>query len=488
MKQSIGEGFTLDVLKSFTPVNRWFKLKGKVEDDIELPESRGKKEIIKWVDSNPETISRKVGVIIDHLLNTTVKSIEGRGKGMVVVRSIEDTVKFYIEMNKQLKEKGLNNRIKCLVGFSGEIEYNGDKVTETSLNKENGFDGTDIPFGFKNPLYRVLIVCNKFQTGFDEPLLHSMFVDKSLKGVQCVQTLSRLNRKTRGKKDTFVLDFVNKVETIQESFQNFYQTTILSEETDPNLVYDILDRVRNYSLFTPQEVNDWVTIYFLKNRDDSQLQPILINVLKRWEELEKEKRDLSRSQISNYCKLYGFVSMIHQFDNTELEKHYIFFEYLRKKFSVDGIQGLDVSDLIDLESLNLDIKGKLNISLEEKDTTFDPHTYGEGSGRNEEEFDLLSQILNEINEYYGKLPEGTEESSKKLFNDIVRDEQFQKVIFSDNTDSNKKDKIQKIYEDKNIKTLDINTKLYEYFEKKDFKEKMIQYFISNPNVLTQLRM
>ena len=126
-------------------------------------------------------------MIIDHLLNTTVKSIEGRGKGMVVVRSIEDTVKFYMEMNKQLKEKGLHNRIKCLVGFSGEIEYNGEKVSETSLNKENGFDGSDIPSGFKNPLYRVLIVCNKFQTGFDEPLLHSMFIDKSLQGVQCVQ-------------------------------------------------------------------------------------------------------------------------------------------------------------------------------------------------------------------------------------------------------------------------------------------------------------
>jgi type I restriction enzyme R subunit len=487
MKQSIGEGFTLDVLKSFTPVKRWFKLKGKSEEDVELPESRGKKEIIKWVDSNPETISRKVGIIIDNLLNTTVKSIEGRGKGMVVVRSIEDTVKFFHEMNKQLKERGLQNRIKCLVGFSGEIEYNGEKVTEFSLNKENGFDGKDIPTGFKNPLYRVLIVCNKFQTGFDEPLLHSMFIDKPLQGVQCVQTLSRLNRKMRGKKDTFVLDFVNKVETVQESFQNFYQTTILSQDTDPNLVYDVLDRIRSYSLFTPQEVNDWVTIFFLKNRDDSKLQPILTTVLNRWEELEKEQRDLSRNQISNYCKLYGFVSMIHQFENYELEKHYIFFEYLRKKFPVDGIQGLDVSDLIDLESLNLDIKGKLNISLEETDTIFDPHTYGEGSGRNEEEFDLLSQILKEINEYYGKLPEGTEESSKKLFNDIVGDEEFQKVINSDNTDSNKKDKIQKIYEEKNIKTLDTSTKLYEFFEKKEFKEKLIRYFISNPNVLNQLR-
>lgn len=488
MKQSIGEGFTLDVLKSFTPVKRWFKLKGKTEEDVELPESRGKKEILKWVDSNPETISRKVGVIIEHLLSTTVKSIEGRGKGMIVVRSIEDTVKFFIEMNKQLKEKGLENRLKCLVGFSGEIEYNGEKVTETSLNKLNGFDGTDIPTGFKNPLYRVLIVCNKFQTGFDEPLLHSMFIDKSLQGVQCVQTLSRLNRKTRGKKDTFVLDFVNKVETIQESFQNFYQTTILSEETDPNLVYDILDKVRNYGLFTPQEVDDWNIVYFSKNRDDSKLQTTLNSVLKRWEELDKEKRDLSRSQISNYCKLYGYLSMIHQFNNLELEKHYIFFEYVRRKFPVDGLKGIDVSDLIDLESLNLDIKGKLNISLEEKDTEFEPHKYGDGTGRNEEEFDLLSQILNEINEYYGKLPEGTEESSKKLIQDIVNDKDFQNVIVSNNTESNKKDKIQKIYEDKNIKTLDTSTKLYEFFEKKEFKEKMIRYFISNPGVFNHLRL
>lgn len=488
MKQSIGEGFTLDVLKSFTPVKRWFKLKGKSEEDVELPESRGKKEILKWVDSNPETISRKVSIIIEHLLNTTVKSIEGRGKGMVVVRSVEDTVKFFVEMNKQLKEKGLENRLKCLVGFSGEIEYNGEKVSETSLNKDNGFDGTDIPIGFKNPLYRVLIVCNKFQTGFDEPLLHSMFIDKSLQGVQCVQTLSRLNRKTRGKKDTFVLDFVNKVETIQESFQNFYQTTILSEETDPNLVYDILDKVRNYGLFTPQEVDDWNIVYFSKNRDDSKLQTTLNSVLTRWEDLDKEKRDLSRSQFSNYCKLYGYLSMIHQFNNLELEKHYIFFEYVRRKFPVDGLIGVDVSDLIDLESINLDIKGKLNISLEEKDTQFEPHKYGDGTGRNDEEFDLLSQILNEINEHYGKLPEGTEESSKKFLSDIVNDEDFQNVILSDNTESNKKDKIQKIYEDKNIKTLDTSTKLYEFFEKKENKERMIRYFISNPSVFNQLRL
>ena len=282
MRQSIGEGFTLDVLKSFTPVKRWFKLKGTGED-VELPQSRGKKELIKWVDSNEKTITRKVNVIIEHLLDTTVKSIEGRGKGMIIVRSIEDTVKYFHEMNKQLKEKGLQNKIKCLVGFSGDYNYNGVKVTESDLNKENGFEGNDIPKGFKNPLYRVLIVCNKFQTGFDEPLLHSMFVDKSLNGVQCVQTLSRLNRKTKGKKSTFVLDFVNKVETIQESFQNFYETTILSEETDPNLVYDLLDTIRSYGLFTTQEINDWSSLFYQdKRKDDGMLQPILNVVIDRW--------------------------------------------------------------------------------------------------------------------------------------------------------------------------------------------------------------
>lgn len=486
MRQSIGEGFTLDVLKSFTPVKRWFKLKGKGED-VELPESRGKKELIKWVDSNPETISRKCGIIIEHLLNTTIKSIEGRGKGMVIVRSIEDTVKFFVEMNKQLKDKGLHNKIKCVVGFSGEIEYNGEKVTEYSLNKENGFDSKDIPTGFKNPLYRVLIVCNKFQTGFDEPLLHSMFIDKPLNGVQCVQTLSRLNRKTRGKKSTFVLDFVNKVETIQESFQNFYQTTILSEDTDPNLVYDILDKIRNYGLFTPQEIDDWNIIFFSEKRDDSRLQPTLNLVLDRWKELPDEERDSSRTQFSNYCKLYGYISMVHQFDNIELEKHYVFFEYLRKKFPIDGRKRIDVSDLVDLDSLNLDIKGKLNISLENEDTIFDPNQYRDGRGKDEEEFDLLSKLINEINEYYGNVPEGTEDSTKRLLQDIVNDDEFNSVVNSNNTESNKRDKLNQIISNKNIKTLDKSHELYEYFEKKEIKDKMIRMFISRPDLLNQLR-
>ena len=483
MKQSIGEGFTLDVLKSFTPVNRYFKLRS-IGKDVEIPEKQGKKELIKWVDSNPETISRKVSVILDHLLNHTIESIDGRGKGMLIVRTIPDTVKYHTEINKQLKEKGLHNTIKTLIGFSGKTDYNGEEITENYINKENGFDGSDIPEGFKNPKYKLLIVCDKFQTGFNEPLLHSMFVDKPLEGVQCVQTLSRLNRKKKGKNNTFILDFVNKIETIQDSFQDFYQTTILSKDTDPNSIYDLLDKIRHHDLVSLEEINEWSDLFVSDNRDDSKLQPILNQVIERWRNLsDDEDKELSKSYIRSYCKLFSYLSMINQFDNVELYRYYLFFEYLRKKFPLDGIKKIDVSDLVDLESLNLDIKGQINISLEDGDAVLDPNNPGGGKISDEEEYDLLSEIINEINEFYGKVPEGTEDSSKKLITELVNDDEFKKVLFSENTESNKKDQLEKIYKDKNIKTLDTSTKLYEIFNQKEMRDRVINTLISRPEIL-----
>ena len=483
MKQSIGENFTLDVLKSFTPVNRYFKLKDK-DHDVELPEKRGKKELVKWVDSNPETIRRKVTVILDHFLKNTVKSIDGRGKGMLIVRTIPDTVLYHTEINKQLKERGVQKKIKTLIGFSGKTEYNGEEITETYINKENGFDGSDIPKGFKNPIYRLLIVCDKFQTGFNEPLLHSMFIDKPLQGVQCVQTLSRLNRKMKGKTNTFILDFVNKIETIKESFQDFYQTTILSEDTDPNIIYDLLDKIRDYSLITNEEINEWSNIFVHKNRDDSKLQPILNTVIERWRNLpEDNDKELSKSQIRSYCKLFSYLSMINQFNNLELYRYYLFFEYLKKKFPPEGVQRIDVSDLVDLESLNLDVRGKVSISLEEEETILDPNNPGSGKVKGEEEYELLSEILQDINEFYGKVPEGTEEGSEKLIKDLVNDNEFKTVLLSDNTESNKKDKLEKIYTRKNIKTLDISHKLYEIFNKKEMRDRVINTLISRPEIL-----
>ena len=485
MKQSIGEGFTLDVLKSFTPVKRYFTLRSKGED-VELPEKEGKKELIKWVDSNPKTISRKVSVILDHLLNNTIKSIDGRGKGMLIVRTIPDTVKYHTEINNQLKDKGLHNKIKTLIGFSGTTNYNGEEITENYINKENGFDGSDIPEGFKNPKYKLLIVCDKFQTGFNEPLLHSMFVDKPLQGVQCIQTLSRLNRKKKGKNNTFILDFVNKIETIQDSFQDFYQTTILSEDTDPNSIYDLLDKIRHHDLVSLEEINEWSELFVSENRDDSKLQPILNQVIERWRNLSSdEDKELSKSQIRSYCKLFSYLSMINQFDNVELYRYYLFFEYLRKKFPPDGVEKIDVSDLVDLESLNLDIKGQINISLEDGDTVLDPNNPGEGKISDEAEYDLLSKIINEINEFYGKVPEGTEDGSKKLITDLVNDERFKRVLLSDNTESNRRDELEKIYREKNIKNLETSDQLYKIFDKKEMMNRVIESLISRPELIKQ---
>ncbi len=481
MRQSIGEGFTLDVLRSFTSIKRYFKLKNKVGDK-RIPEKRGKKELVKWVDSNKETITRKSSIIIDHLLDITVKSINGRGKGMLVVRTIEDTLKFNNEINKQLEDRGLHNKIKTLIAFSGKINYLGEDLTERDINKKNGLN-TEIIEGFKNPLYRLLIVCDKFQTGFNEPLLHTMFIDKPLQGVQCVQTLSRLNRKKKGKSSTFILDFVNKVETIQKSFQDFYQTTILSEETDPNSLYDLLDLIKNFNLFSDQVINEFTEIFVNKNRDDSKLQPVLNLVIDNWRNLTDEEKELSRMYIRNYCKLFSYLSLIHQFNNQELYKCYLFFEFLKKKFPVDIIQNVDVSDMVDLDSLDLEIKGKIDISLEEKNTIFDPKNLNNANLKEEEEYSFLSEIIEEMNEFYGKVPEGTEENSRKLIKNMVTDEKFQKVLLSENTISNKKDKLIEIYKEKNIENLDKNTKIFEIFNQEGMINRVINALINNPKII-----
>ena len=486
MRQSIGEGFTLDVLKSFTSIKRYFKLVSK-NDSAKLPEKRGKKEIIKWVDSNPKTISAKVEIILDNLLTTTISSIEGQGKGMLVARNIPDTIKFFFEINKQLKERGLSNKVKALISFSEKAQFNGDIVSEGSLNKENGSFGIDITEEFKNPLYRLLIVCDKYQTGFNEPLLQSMFIDKPLKGIQCVQTLSRLNRKKRGKTNTLILDFVNKVEDVKEAFQDFYQTTILSEETDPNSLYDLLDKIRYYCIFTNKDLETWCAIFFQKNRNDSQLQVILNKAITNWESIEEEKdKKLSKALIRNYCKLYSFLSMINNFDNLELFRHYVFLEYLKKKFPQDEQEKIDVSDLVDLDSLDLVIKDDIKISLQEEDKFFEGSSKVSVNIKEDEKLELLSELINEINAFYGQVPEGTEESSKKLIKEIVGDDQFKLVLFSDNTESNKRDKLKKIYKEKNIKTLDVSTKLFEFFNKKETIEKIVDNLISKPELMSNL--
>ena len=307
MRQSISENFTLDVLENYTTYERYFKLNKKIEEDKELPESRVKKMLVKYVDIHPHNISEKTNIILEHFINHTSKKISGKSRGMVVTRSRLHCVKFKLEFDKQMKK--LNLPYGCLVGFSGTV-YDKDSHKEYTESSMNGFPERMTEDNFKDPKYRILIVNNKFQTGYDEPLLHTMYVDKRLQGLQCVQTLSRLNRTMSGKRDTFVLDFVNKPQIVQESFQPYYQGTFLEEETDPNKLYSIEQEIKKYGLFEEETVKKFIEKFYDDRVPDEELQPILDYVVEDWNKLEENEREDFRHQIQSFIRLYGYISQI----------------------------------------------------------------------------------------------------------------------------------------------------------------------------------
>jgi type I restriction enzyme R subunit len=444
MKQSITEGFTKDVLKNFTTYRRWFKLQ-QTGDDKQLPEGKVMRQVINFVDTHPETIEHKVKIILQQFINKTSRSINGKGRGMVVVRSRYHCVLYQQELKKQMKEMGLPYTV--LVGYSGSIHHGGRDVTEGILNRENGLrNKVSIPDGLKDPRYRILIVSNKFQTGFDEPLLHSMFIDKKLSGVQCVQTLSRLNRVCSGKSDPFVLDFVNETEDVVESFQPFYTTTELVGETDPNKLYDLETRIRGFNLFTKYMVDEFCKLFYDERETDETLQPILNRVVEKWSEIqEPEHKEEFKSLIQSYVRLYGYISQIITFEDIELEKLFIFLKYVDKKLPKGTQTPIDISDSVDLDSLRIQKIGEFKLYLEDKKGEIEPMTSEGGKGGKEEAYDLLSEIIRKINEIYGV--EITEENRLDLQNvhrRVIEDEGLRKVMTGDNSDLNKRRKFEEV--------------------------------------------
>ena len=263
------------------------------------------------------TIRTKVQIILDHWINKGSKEIQGKSRGMIVVASRKHCVWYSDEINKQLSERGLD--FKSLVGFSGEVSINGEKYTESGCNLKVGHEG-DVPLGLKNPKYRLLVVANKFQTGFDEPLLQSMYVDKKLGGVQCIQTLSRLNRTTRGKNRTFVLDFKNEPQDINDSFQRFYKSLVLEGETDPNILYDYLREIKEFNLYTSEDINQFCKSFLNPYREgDEELTQITDPVVDDFKNLEtEEEKSIFKSKIQSYMHVYGYLSQIIKFSDIEL--------------------------------------------------------------------------------------------------------------------------------------------------------------------------
>jgi type I restriction enzyme R subunit len=467
MYQSINEGFTLDVLQNYTTFKRYFKVKQINDEDISISSSKGKKELVKFVDSHELTIQSKVGVILDHFISKGSREIQGKARGMIVVPSRVMCVRYFFEINKQLKERGL--AYQSLVGFSGEVSLDGQKYTEEGLNLSIGHEG-NIPLGLKNPKYRLLLVANKFQTGFDEPLVQSMYVDKRLDGVQCVQTLSRLNRTTRGKTETFVLDFVNEPDTIKDSFQLFYKSTILEGETDPNRLYDLQRDIFDFHLYTHQNVDDFCKIFFDPKRDEGQLHPILDMVVDKWKEIgEEDDQEKYRSFLQSYLRMYGYLSQIIKFSDIELEKAFIFFKYLNKKLPKRKTQQVDLSESVDLESLRIQKTFEKISGLENVESVVEPPSFETGA-QVEPIVDLLSEIISQVNKVYGvNLTEEDKLDLSNLNKRLVQNTDIQKYMNDKNSEENKKNYFRKEFE--NV-IVDYVNERFEFYKKMDDNQSM----------------
>ena len=436
MYQSIHEGFTLDVLQNYTTYKRYFKVKQTQDGDIEIPTGKGKRELVRYVDSHEMTIRNKVQIMLDHWIDKGSKELQGRSRGMIVTQSRKHCVWYFNEINRQLEERGLSYR--CLVGFSGEVSIDGDKFTEPGCNQTIGHEG-DVPLGLKNPKYRLLVVANKFQTGFDEPLVQSMYVDKHLGGVQCVQTLSRLNRTTSGKTQTFVLDFVNEPEDIRESFQRFYQSTILEGETDPNRLYDLQREVYDFHLYTNEDVNRFCEVFYDPNRDEGNLHPILDHVVDKFNSIDEDEiKEDFRSEIQSYIRMYGYLSQIINFTDIELEKTFVFLKYLNKKLPKRETQRFDLSDTIDLDSLRIQKIHEHVEGLVREDTILNPPDF-ETTGVAEPEYDFLSEIINQVNNTYGvNLTNEDRLDLSRLSKRLIDDPEVEKYMKGSNTEENKR--------------------------------------------------
>ena len=447
MRQSISEGFTLDVLQNYTTFKRYFELVKSVPEDKEYEKARTLRTLTNYVDLQPHSIETKTRIILEHFKARTAKTIAGKGRAMLVTSSRLHCVRYKLEFDRQMRE--MNLPYGSLVAFSGTVHDTDNGVDYTENGMNNLPPGVSIADTFKSPQSRILIVANKFQTGFDEPMLQTMYVDKRLDGLQCVQTLSRLNRVATGKTDTLVLDFVNEPDQVQEAFQQYYQTTSLAEETDPNRLYDLQSQLDGYDLYDADTIDHFCRIFYESSRSDESLQGILDRVVERWSELETNDREEFRSTLQSYIRLYGYISQLITFTDVALEKLYIFGRSLNKKLPKRDHPDLhDVLASVDLDSFRVQrTHDSLQLSLEATDSAVE----GIGSGVaiiRDPEQDFLSNIINALNDAYQT--DFTMEDKvdiETIHRKVHENEELRQVIDGDNTETNKRYKFDQVIDE-----------------------------------------
>lgn len=413
MKQAIEEEFILDVLKNYTTYQSYYKLNKAVEDNPLFDTNRAQKKLRAYVESHPFSIKEKAKVMVDHFNNEVKKQIKGQAKAMVVCKSIQNAIQYYFAFKEYLRE--IHSPFKAIVAFSGKKTVEGTEWDEAKLN---GFPSNDIPKEFKKSEYRFLIVANKFQTGFDQPLLHTMYVDKKLRDVQAVQTLSRINRSYKPwKDDTFVLDFFNSVDEIKDAFEPYYTTTILSEETDANKLNDLQDSLDASQVYTGEQVRAFSDLYFNK-AERTELEPIIDACKLHYDtELNEDQQVDFLVKAKSFTRTYAFLSKILSFSNPYWERLYWFLKFLIPKLK--PVEDEDLAKGI-LEAIDLDSYRLTRV------TTDDIKLAGGGEvsptpptmrgGKPEPELDELEAIVRTFNERFGNI-------------DWIKDDKVRKVMF-----------------------------------------------------------
>ncbi len=406
MKQAIQENFIMDVLENYTTYKTYYGLVKSIEDDPEVPKKKAALALARFMSLHPHNINQKVEVIVEHFRSSTKHKIGGRAKAIVVTRSRLHAVKYKLEFDKYISEKGYKD-VKSLVAFSGTVvdpDFPDKSYTETGMNQ--GIKESELPEKFSTEEYQVLLVAEKYQTGFDQPLLHTMYVDKRLSGIQAVQTLSRLNRTTTGKEDTFVLDFVNEREEIYESFKPYYTVTEKGPESDPHLLYGLQHSLQEYQVFTDEEINALCDVWF-KNRqeptpgDHKIMTNVLDKAVERFKELDEEEQEEFKSKLVSFRNLYAFLSQVIPYQDSDLEKLYTYLRFLHTKLPKRQSGKYELEDEVVLKYYRLQkiSEGSIDLEVGEPDSVYGPTEVGTGSVKDERV--QLSALVNKLNERFG---------------------------------------------------------------------------------------
>jgi len=479
MQQAIAEEFILDVLQNYTTFEIYFNLLKKIEDDPQYPKRKATALIRNYVDLHPHAVNKKCEIILEHFMHQVINRIGGQAKAMIVTRSRLHAVKYKNTIDRLIKENNLP--IKAIVAFSGKVE-DPDSQKEFTESQMNGFSDRQTAAEFDKPENRILIVANKYQTGFDQPLLHTMYVDKKLANVAAVQTLSRLNRTHPSKNETMVLDFANTADEIEESFAPYYKKTILSEATDPNRLYDLQYQLDNYNIYTKETVTEFGREYFSKKGKQEKLLRIIEPVREDFIDLKKEERGVFKKSLRKFVNLYSFLSQIITFQDIELEEFYQFARYLYRALPSDEERlPTDVLENINMDSYRISESSSGKIGVYDHSELYNPD---EGVTQpKEEEKSPLSEIIEYINDNFGC--DFTKEDKVRYFAEdmekrLVSNESLKQAF---NTEINSKDNIRlafnNFFDDTLIDMLASNKAMFRVInEDEEFSDKFRNYMFT----------